>query len=86
MLKVFRNSWKNPGIRSFMKLSSFMIIIVFLSFRCVAVDMRGYGESDKPKGVVNYTTDKLAEDLKELIEALGMKLSTYTRSVIPQKL
>ncbi len=42
------------------------------TIRTVAVDMRGYGESDKPSGVVNYTIDKLVDDVRELIEALGM--------------
>lgn len=37
----------------------------------VAPDMRGYGESDKPKGIHNYTTDKLVEDVRQLIEGLG---------------
>lgn len=40
-------------------------------YRVVAVDQRGYGESDKPSGKVNYTTDKLAADIKQLIPALG---------------
>ena len=28
-------------------------------FDCVAVEMRGYGESDAPVGVANYALDKL---------------------------
>lgn len=40
-------------------------------FRVVAVDQRGYGDSDKPKGYKNYTYDKLADDIKQLIPALG---------------
>ena len=39
--------------------------------RCVAIDMRGYSESDKPRGVHNYSMDRLTGDLKELIPALG---------------
>ena len=41
-------------------------------FRVVAVDQRGYGESDKPSGKMNYTIDKLAADIKQLVPALGM--------------
>ena len=32
--------------------------------RVVAMDMRGYGESDKPSGVENYVMEKLDNDLK----------------------
>ncbi|ELU02364.1 hypothetical protein CAPTEDRAFT_19638 [Capitella teleta] len=39
--------------------------------RCVAVDMRGYNESDKPIGVENYALDLMAADIKELVEYLG---------------
>ena len=35
------------------------------------MDMRGYGESEKPRGVSNYTLDKLVDDIKELILTLG---------------
>ncbi len=37
----------------------------------VAVDLRGYNESDKPSGIANYRSDQLAQDLKELVAALG---------------
>lgn len=37
----------------------------------VAPDMRGYGESDKPKGAENYSMTKISEDVKQLIEGLG---------------
>jgi len=33
--------------------------------------MRGYGESDKPKGISQYKIDLLAEDVKQLIDGLG---------------
>lgn len=39
--------------------------------RVVAVDLRGYGESDKPKGVAQYKMPLLVEDVRQLIEALG---------------
>jgi len=43
------------------------------SFDCVAAEMRGYGETDAPVGVANYTLDKLVGDAAGLIEALGHK-------------
>jgi pimeloyl-ACP methyl ester carboxylesterase len=40
-------------------------------FRAVAPDLRGYGESDKPRGVGAYRMEKLAGDVAALIRALG---------------
>jgi pimeloyl-ACP methyl ester carboxylesterase len=40
-------------------------------YHVVAVDMRGYGDSDKPDGVASYTLDKLGKDIADLIPALG---------------
>jgi pimeloyl-ACP methyl ester carboxylesterase len=33
--------------------------------------LRGYNESEKPRGVNNYTVDKLSQDLIEFIEHFG---------------
>ena len=38
---------------------------------CVAPDMRGYGQTDKPNGIQNYAMDLLIEDVKQLILGLG---------------
>uniref|UniRef100_A0AC34G8S5 AB hydrolase-1 domain-containing protein n=1 Tax=Panagrolaimus sp. ES5 TaxID=591445 RepID=A0AC34G8S5_9BILA len=43
----------------------------FPEFCIVAIDMRGYGESDKPVGVENYGIDLLVKDLDEIITGLG---------------
>jgi pimeloyl-ACP methyl ester carboxylesterase len=40
-------------------------------FRAVAPDLRGYGGSDKPRGVAQYSLRKLAGDVAALIAALG---------------
>lgn len=40
-------------------------------YRVVAVDLRGYNETDKPSGVSNYSTPHLCNDLKQLVTALG---------------
>ncbi|KAK7874508.1 hypothetical protein R5R35_001592 [Gryllus longicercus] len=37
----------------------------------IALDMRGYGESEKPDGVQNYKMKYLLDDIKELVTALG---------------
>ncbi|HEY8075728.1 MAG TPA: alpha/beta hydrolase [Labilithrix sp.] len=39
----------------------------------VAPDMRGYNESDKPKGADRYTVERLAGDVAGLIGALGRR-------------
>lgn len=38
------------------------------SFQVVAIDQRGFNESDQPVGVENYTLDKLVGDVKSVIE------------------
>ncbi len=40
-------------------------------FWAVAPDMRGYNESDKPEGVSEYELEKLTDDVKGLVRALG---------------
>lgn len=40
-------------------------------FRVVAIDQRGYNTSSKPRGVKNYTVEKLVDDVSQLITALG---------------
>jgi len=39
-------------------------------FTCIAVDLRGTGESDEPGGA--YTTETLADDVAALMQALGI--------------
>jgi pimeloyl-ACP methyl ester carboxylesterase len=40
-------------------------------FRVLALDMRGYNESDKPPGVENYRLEKLTADVAGLIRQAG---------------
>ena len=40
-------------------------------FRVVAPDLRGFGASDKPKGVAAYRTSVVADDIVALIHAFG---------------
>ena len=39
--------------------------------RVVAIDTRGYGDSDKPDGLEHYALENLVEDIPALIKALG---------------
>ena len=41
------------------------------SFDCVAPELRGYGETDAPRGIANYRIERLVEDVVGLIETLG---------------
>ena len=40
-------------------------------FRVLAPDQRGYGRSDKPKGVASYALDRLVDDVVGLVDATG---------------
>lgn len=40
-------------------------------FRCIGIDTRGFGDSDKP--FCGYDYDRLADDVREVIEALGLQ-------------
>ena len=40
-------------------------------FRAVAVDLRGHGQSDRPRGVGAYTVARVAADVDALVGALG---------------
>ncbi len=45
-------------------------------FRCIAPDQRGYRGSSKPQDVASYTPDKLAGDIFQLADALGVEKFT----------
>lgn len=40
-------------------------------YYCVAIDNRGYGDSDKPVGINNYSVINLTDDVRQVIKALG---------------
>ena len=40
-------------------------------YRVILPDQRGYGDSDKPRGVESYAVDRLGDDIAGLITALG---------------
>lgn len=45
-------------------------------FRAVAPDLRGYGDSGKPSDLMSYRLDVLADDVADLIGALGERTAT----------
>ena len=44
--------------------------------RCIAIDCRGYGDTDKPSGINAYDIDVLADDISNLAKAL--ECDTFT--------
>lgn len=44
-------------------------------YKCVALDLRGYNKSDKPKGVENYDMSLLVQDVIAVIKANGQEKS-----------
>ncbi|XP_026326655.1 epoxide hydrolase 4-like [Hyposmocoma kahamanoa] len=38
---------------------------------CIAIDMRGYGDSERPDDVSSYKLDLLVNDIRELVSQLG---------------
>ena len=45
-------------------------------FQVVAIDQRGYNKSDQPKGVENYTMDKLVGDVGAVVDHFKQKKAT----------
>jgi len=60
----FWYSWRNQ-IEHFQK-----------NYHVVAMDMRGYNDSDKPDGIEKYFAKHIVDDIKELVEGLGEKKFT----------
>jgi len=54
-----------------------MFLLYCLYSRTVAVDMRGYGDSDKPCSINEYTMDKLVDDVHQLITELGLSFFKF---------
>ncbi len=60
----FLHGW--PGSR---KLFEYQFdVLPAMGFRCIGIDTRGFGDSDKP--FCGYDYDRLADDVREVIDAL----------------
>ncbi len=46
------------------------------NFKVVAMDQRGYNQSDQPEGVQNYAMDKLVGDVKSVVEHFQREQAT----------
>ncbi|MEH6992788.1 alpha/beta hydrolase [Neobacillus drentensis] len=49
-------------------------ILPSMGFRCIGIDIRGFGKSDKPFD--GYSLDRLADDLRSIVDAL--RLQSFT--------
>lgn len=48
-------------------------VLASLGYRVWAPDLRGFGQTDKPRGVKNYAVEHLVDDVAGLIDASGAK-------------
>lgn len=51
-------------------------LLAGMGYRVWAPNLRGYGASERPEGVAEYTLDKLEQDVADLIDASGAKQVT----------
>ena len=49
-----------------------MDYLATIGFYCIAPDMRGYSQGACPKGVKNYTMEKLSADILNIADSLGV--------------
>lgn len=54
----------------------YQIPVLAQHYRVIALDLKGFGDSDKPMWRRNYRVDKLLEELKEFVSALGVSSCT----------
>lgn len=79
-----------PGLVGLHKAWEFQIAHFSKRYRCITFDHRGAGESDKPSGGENYSTELLASDAIGLLDALEVSrahvIGTSTGGCVVQNL
>ena len=79
-----------PGLVGVYNAWDFQLDHFSKNYRCITFDHRGTGDSDKPAGNENYTTQKLAEDSIGLLDKLGIErahvIGTSTGGCVVQNL
>jgi 3-oxoadipate enol-lactonase len=48
-----------------------------ISYHVIALDLRGFGRSEKPKGRENYTIELMAQDVLGVCQALGLRAVNF---------
>src|SRR3954471_6549766 len=46
-------------------------VLPAMGYRCIGIDLRGFGKSDKPWEA--YTYDRLADDIHQIVKALRLQ-------------
>lgn len=59
-----------PGLAATLETWNYQILGLSDKFRCIRLDMRGHGNSDKPNS--NYSYDEMCKDLQAFLIALGL--------------
>jgi len=79
-----------PGLVGVCSAWDFQLDYFSNRYRCLSFDHRGTGDSDKPVGGDNYTTERLAEDAIGLLDKLGIErahvVGTSTGGCVVQNL
>ena len=52
-------------------------VLAQAGYRAIAPDLRGYGQTDAPRGVEAYRIDELIADVHGLLDALGLESATF---------
>lgn len=52
-------------------------------YRVIVPDMLGYGQTDKPSAIAEYTLKKLAGDLAALLDAVGISKVVRVAQISP---
>ncbi len=60
-----------PGLAATVDTWNYQVLSLQDSFRCICVDMRGHGDTDKPYS--GYTYDAMCRDLQSFLIALDLK-------------
>ena len=58
---------------SYNKIETNVKQILIQNYHVVAMDMRGFNDSDKPEGIHNYFIMNMVEDIRALVTGLGEK-------------
>lgn len=64
-----------PGLSATVETWNYQVLGLAEDFRCVCVDLRGHGDSDKPFSA--YTYQEMCADLSSLIRLLDLKESPW---------
>lgn len=64
---VFLHGW--PGSHELFEYQ--LNYLPMMGYRCIALDQRGFGKSDKP--IHGYNYDRLSDDVRYVIETLGLE-------------